>query len=62
MGDISASYGNLDVVMNVNDDATKKCDDTTIDDHVPLLQKVTLFIFEKINSCLWLIKLIRYSD
>ena len=30
--------GNLDVVMNVNDDATKKCDDTSIDDHVPLLQ------------------------
>jgi len=32
--------------MNVNDDATKKCDDTSIDDHVPLLQKVILFIFQ----------------
>lgn len=38
MGDIS--NGNLDVVMNVNDGATKKCDDTSIDDHVPLLQKL----------------------
>jgi len=46
MGDISASNGNLDVVMNVNDGAAKKCDDTSIDDHVPLLQKVILFIFQ----------------
>lgn len=47
MGDFSSSNGSLDVVMNVNDGANKKCDDTTIDDHVPLLQKVTLFILSK---------------
>jgi aquaporin NIP len=41
MGDNnSASNGNLDVVLNVNDDATKKCEDLTNQDCVPLLQKV----------------------
>jgi hypothetical protein len=31
MGDNnSASNGNLDVVLNVNDDATKKCEDSSI--------------------------------
>ncbi|AES64040.1 putative major intrinsic protein [Medicago truncatula] len=40
MGDFSSSNGSLDVVMNVNDGANKKCDATTIDDHVPFLQKL----------------------
>jgi hypothetical protein len=50
MGDNnSASNGNLDVVLNVNDDTTKKCEDSSIQDCVPLLQKVIfLFFLEKL--------------
>jgi hypothetical protein len=48
MGDNnSASNGNLDVVLNVNDDATKKCEDSSIQDCVPLLQKVIFLSFSK---------------
>ncbi|XP_058773418.1 nodulin-26-like [Vicia villosa] len=40
MGDNSDSNRNLDVVLNVSNDATKKCDESSIEDYVPLLQKL----------------------
>lgn len=40
MGDNSYNNRNLEVVLNVSSDATKKCDESSIEDYVPLLQKV----------------------
>ncbi|KAL5096914.1 hypothetical protein RYX36_001241, partial [Vicia faba] len=39
-GDNSTCNGNLDAVLNVNDNATQMCDDSSIEAHVPLLQKL----------------------
>ncbi|CAK8530748.1 unnamed protein product [Lathyrus sativus] len=38
--DNSTFNGNANAVLNVNDDATKIYDDSSIEDHVPLLQKL----------------------
>ncbi|KAJ1414168.1 Major intrinsic protein [Sesbania bispinosa] len=40
MADKSASNGNHEVVLSVNDNASKKCDDSGIEDCVPFLQKL----------------------
>ncbi|KAK7306465.1 hypothetical protein VNO77_44406 [Canavalia gladiata] len=40
MGDNSASNGGHEVVLNVNDDASKKTEDSAIEHSVPLLQKL----------------------
>lgn len=40
MADHSSSNGNHEMVLNVNGDASQKCDESCIQDYVPLLQKL----------------------